>query len=166
MSNESWVYPTLLLKGVSPTFFAFQPRFSGPFLSIVLATIKANLKDAVFRLTRSVALDCPTLWTYLFVTSPRWTEEFLARSKSTPLKVYVIMRELDSLSAALHFVEQVMDHVERIQELHVYVPDFQNVSGILHKLSSRRSSATSPDDLGLSAKHRGVPSYAESPAKP
>ncbi|KAF8559424.1 hypothetical protein OG21DRAFT_1368133, partial [Imleria badia] len=34
---------------------------------------------------RNVALDCPTLWTYLFATSPRWTEELLARSKQAPL---------------------------------------------------------------------------------
>ncbi|KAF8437243.1 hypothetical protein L210DRAFT_601078 [Boletus edulis BED1] len=30
----------------------------------------------------------------------------------------------------------LMDHVKRIRELRVYVPDFQDVSGMLHKLDS------------------------------
>jgi hypothetical protein len=36
----------------------------------------------VCRHWRNVALNCATLWTYLFVMSPRWTEELLARSKA------------------------------------------------------------------------------------
>ncbi|KAF8431308.1 hypothetical protein L210DRAFT_3416307, partial [Boletus edulis BED1] len=36
---------------------------------------------------RIVALDCPTLWSYLVGASQRWTEELLARSKQTSLKI-------------------------------------------------------------------------------
>ncbi|KAF8437158.1 hypothetical protein L210DRAFT_3356803, partial [Boletus edulis BED1] len=35
----------------------------------------------VCRHWRNVALNCATLWSHLFITSPRWTEELLARSK-------------------------------------------------------------------------------------
>ncbi|KAF8550385.1 hypothetical protein OG21DRAFT_1370924, partial [Imleria badia] len=37
--------------------------------------------SCVCRHWRNVALNCRTLWTYLFVTSPRWTDELLARSR-------------------------------------------------------------------------------------
>ncbi|KAF8420965.1 hypothetical protein L210DRAFT_3573896, partial [Boletus edulis BED1] len=46
---------------------------------------------------RNVALNCATIWTYVFITSQRWTDELLARSGQA--------------------VEKVMDHLERIQEL-------------------------------------------------
>ncbi|KAF8437306.1 hypothetical protein L210DRAFT_2365089 [Boletus edulis BED1] len=44
----------------------------------------------VCRHWRNVALNCATLWSYLFVVSPRWTEELLARSKQASLKLHAI----------------------------------------------------------------------------
>ncbi|KAF8433005.1 hypothetical protein L210DRAFT_3633277 [Boletus edulis BED1] len=75
---------------------------------------------------RNVALNCPTLWSYLFITSPRWTEELLARSKQASLK---LRANLENLSGGgrddrrLRFVRRVMNHIERIQELYLFLPD-------------------------------------------
>ncbi|KAF8555377.1 hypothetical protein OG21DRAFT_1496328 [Imleria badia] len=71
----------------------------------------------VCRHWRNVALNCPTLWTYLFITSPRWTEELLARSKQASLKLRVNFHPQGNRLRGLCFVEQVVNHLERIQEL-------------------------------------------------
>ncbi|KAF8555379.1 hypothetical protein OG21DRAFT_913367 [Imleria badia] len=71
----------------------------------------------VCRYWRNVALNCPTLWTYLFIMSPRWTEELLARSKQAPLKLHVNSYVQGQGSWPQCVVGKVMDHVERIQEL-------------------------------------------------
>ncbi|KAF8138777.1 hypothetical protein EV363DRAFT_545421 [Boletus edulis] len=84
---------------------------------------------------RNVALNCPVLWTYLFVTSRPWTEELLARSKQAPLKVKAHLHSQDTKLRAVCFVEQVMDHLERIQELHLRFST--SYHPILSKLSSR-----------------------------
>ncbi|KAF9238631.1 hypothetical protein BU15DRAFT_75083 [Melanogaster broomeanus] len=41
----------------------------------------------VCRYWRDVALGCPSLWSFLIVSSPRWTEELLSRSKTVPLRI-------------------------------------------------------------------------------
>ncbi|KAF8433049.1 hypothetical protein L210DRAFT_3763759 [Boletus edulis BED1] len=78
----------------------------------------------VCRHWRNVALNCATLWSYLFITSRRWTEELLARSKQASLKlhaeVYLSHRGADD--RWLCFVRRVMNHIERIQELHLNLP--------------------------------------------
>jgi len=66
----------------------------------------------VSRHWRHVALNCPTLWTYLFITSPRWMEELLARSKQASLKLHAYL-----CTPYEPCFEQVMNHPERIQEL-------------------------------------------------
>ncbi|KAF8555398.1 hypothetical protein OG21DRAFT_913821 [Imleria badia] len=66
----------------------------------------------VCRHWRNVALNCATLWTYLFIMSPRWTEEILARSKKAPLKLHVNPHHGHG-SEAPCVVGKVMDHVER-----------------------------------------------------
>ncbi|KAN0096978.1 hypothetical protein V8E55_001424 [Tylopilus felleus] len=73
---------------------------------------------------RNVALSSPTLWSYLFVTSPRWTEELLSRSKQAPLKLHMTSYRSDktSTSRALRFLEQVVNYAERIQEIRLYLP--------------------------------------------
>ncbi|KAF8437278.1 hypothetical protein L210DRAFT_3547373 [Boletus edulis BED1] len=71
----------------------------------------------VCRHWRDVALNCATLWSYLFITSPRWTEELLARSKQAGLKLHA-----EGRGAGLFFVRRVMNHMERIQELHLNLP--------------------------------------------
>lgn len=69
----------------------------------------------VCRQWRNVALDCPTLWTYVFVSSQRWTELLLARSKQESLKIRI---KIDHpLEKWWRFLRTVADHVERIQEL-------------------------------------------------
>ena len=87
----------------------------------------------VCRHWRNVALNCPTLWAYLFVMSPRWTAELLSRSKQAPLKLHV---NPDEGSRALSFVVQVMSHVERIQELHLHLPFVGSGRMFFSRLSS------------------------------
>ncbi|KAF8138947.1 hypothetical protein EV363DRAFT_1315259 [Boletus edulis] len=72
----------------------------------------------VCRHWRNVALNCATLWSHLFITSPRWTEELLARSKQASLKLHADLHP----SRRLCFVRRVMNHIERIQELHLNFP--------------------------------------------
>ncbi|KAI9462716.1 hypothetical protein HD554DRAFT_1441745 [Boletus coccyginus] len=63
---------------------------------------------------RHVALNCPTLWSYMFVASPRWTDASLIRSKEVPLRIRIdfsLHRE-----TALEFMEQVAPHAERFRE--------------------------------------------------
>ena len=63
---------------------------------------------------RHVALNCPTMWSYMFVASPRWTDVSLIRSKEVPLRIRVdfsLHREM-----ALEFMEQVAPHAERFRE--------------------------------------------------
>lgn len=90
----------------------------------------------VCRHWRNVALNCPILWTYLFVTSEDWAAETLARSKQAPLKLRVKRDHWDEESRTLYFVEQVMNHVERIQELSLMLPA-EHTHVVLSKLLSR-----------------------------
>ncbi|KAG6373825.1 hypothetical protein JVT61DRAFT_5972 [Boletus reticuloceps] len=73
----------------------------------------------VCRRWRDVALNCPTLWTYLSTMPQRWTKEFLARSKQAPLKIRITIADGRWMNST---IEKVMDHVERIQELHLGFP--------------------------------------------
>jgi len=89
----------------------------------------------VCRHWRDVALGCPSLWTYIPRTSQRWTQELLARSKNVPLKVYGGIRPGDEPSRMLSIVEQVLNHMERIQTLYLHLPSLSQVrdSRILSK---------------------------------
>ena len=73
----------------------------------------------VCRHWRYVALNCPILWTFLFSVSPRWMEELLSRSKQAPLKLklHSYVRISDKTPSLLSFLEKVVDHAERIQEI-------------------------------------------------
>ncbi|KAF8555402.1 hypothetical protein OG21DRAFT_1496351 [Imleria badia] len=86
----------------------------------------------VCRHWRHIALNCATLWTYPFIMSPRWTEELLARSKQAPLTIYLNANHSDKISARSHFMEQVINHLERIQELrlHLWISDRQILSNL------------------------------------
>ncbi|KAF8123766.1 hypothetical protein EV363DRAFT_1546338 [Boletus edulis] len=67
--------------------------------------------------------------------SRRWTERLLARSEQASLKICVGCLRGES-PRGLSYLMMVMDHVERIQELHLFLPasfDHQ----VLSKLSSR-----------------------------
>ncbi|KAF8555400.1 hypothetical protein OG21DRAFT_1496349 [Imleria badia] len=89
----------------------------------------------VCRHWRNVALNCATLWTYLFIMSPRWTEELLARSKKAPLKLHVDPHHGHG-SEAPCVVGQVMNHVERIQELRLSLSLLGWENQLYSKLSS------------------------------
>jgi hypothetical protein len=94
-----------------------------------------------------VALNCPTLWSHIFVASQRWTEELLARSKQTPLKICMVMHsELEDRSRP--FIKKVADHAEHIQELRLHL----RIDGCtrlgLSKTMLTRSSFASPGDSG------------------
>lgn len=66
-----------MLKEIpSPSFFAFQPGFSSPYSSIVLVSrdYHTSSEDSDFPtwvnvsyICRHFALNCPILWSYLFV---------------------------------------------------------------------------------------------------
>ena len=86
----------------------------------------------VCRHWRNVALGCPTLWTYLFIASPRWTDELLARSKQAPLKVHMKPYRRDNLA----FVAQLKNHVERVQEFRLALPGVRSVHQFFSELSS------------------------------
>ncbi|KAF8123762.1 hypothetical protein EV363DRAFT_1587121 [Boletus edulis] len=91
----------------------------------------------VCRHWRNVALDCPTLWSYLFIMSRRWTEVLLARSKQASLKIRVNLVYLLCTSPVLSCVGIVMNHVERIQGLCLRLPAPLIQHGVLSRLSSR-----------------------------
>ncbi|KAF8437286.1 hypothetical protein L210DRAFT_3547392 [Boletus edulis BED1] len=88
----------------------------------------------VCRRWRDVALNCPTLWTYLSTMPPRWTIECLARSKQAPLKIQIRIT-VPNGQWMNSTIEKVMDHVGRIQELDLGFPVFY-ARTILPKLSS------------------------------
>ena len=82
---------------------------------------------------RHVALNCPTLWSYFFIASPRWTDELLSRSKQAPLKIHVNLRDRKKKDRTLCFLKKVTEHLERIQELslHLSLYDLQVVPPML-----------------------------------
>ena len=90
----------------------------------------------VCRHWRKVALECPTLWTYLFVMSSRWMRELLARSKQAPLKLHAYPSLAYPFTSEFCFAEPVMNHIERIQELHLHIPHRYNPAQYFSKLSS------------------------------
>ncbi|KAF8555391.1 hypothetical protein OG21DRAFT_913670 [Imleria badia] len=107
----------------------------------------------VCRHWRSVALNCATLWTYLFITSSRWTEELLARSKQAPLKLYVNLFDRENRSRGIRFLEEVISHVERIQELRLDLAFSHDSYQFISKLSS-----PAPSLQNLQIWFRGRPS--------
>ena len=70
----------------------------------------------VCRHWRDVALNCSTLWSFLFASSQSWTDELLARSKTAPLKVRVDS-DYPKPSQELNLLEKVAPQTGRIQDL-------------------------------------------------
>ncbi|KAF8123769.1 hypothetical protein EV363DRAFT_1355391 [Boletus edulis] len=106
----------------------------------------------VCRHWRNVALDCPTLWSYLFIMSRRWTEVLLARSKQASLKIRVSF--VPHKTQGLNCVRMVMKHVERIQELCLRLPAPFIQRGVLSRLSSR---APRLQDLDITVEYPDSP---------
>ncbi|KAH0840292.1 hypothetical protein J3R83DRAFT_1301 [Lanmaoa asiatica] len=112
----------------------------------------------VCRHWRDVALSCSTLWAYHFVASPRWTEELLSRSKQASLKIRIEWGTIQGYWW-LSIVEKLMDHTERIQELHLKFSASERIwHEILSKLSLR---APRLQNLVIST-HRSFDYYSES----
>ncbi|KAF8138972.1 hypothetical protein EV363DRAFT_554185 [Boletus edulis] len=97
---------------------------------------------------RHVALNCPTLWTYLFITSRRWREALLARSRQASLKIRGNLLALPDESRLLKMVETVMDHVERIQELRLKLPASYTTHHDSFEALLSRSSLAEPENNG------------------
>ncbi|KAF8549858.1 hypothetical protein OG21DRAFT_537565 [Imleria badia] len=107
----------------------------------------------VCRYWRAVALDCPTLWAYHFVTSLRWTEELLARSQQASLKIRILLQYTESLWWSL--VERLMNHTDRIQEFILHWVPKSRVDQIFHGVSSH---APRLQILQIEVDSRSVPS--------
>ena len=71
----------------------------------------------VCRYWRDVALDCPTLWICQFVVSQRCTEELLARSKQTSLKIHFEAEYGKFDTWWLAPTEELMKHAKRFEDL-------------------------------------------------
>ncbi|KIJ65654.1 hypothetical protein HYDPIDRAFT_39574 [Hydnomerulius pinastri MD-312] len=69
----------------------------------------------VCRQWRDVALSCPTLWTFMFFASQRWTDVLLSRSKSAPLVVAVSL--FSPTPRLIAMVEKTLSHMWRVQRL-------------------------------------------------
>ncbi|KAF9232491.1 hypothetical protein BU15DRAFT_67413 [Melanogaster broomeanus] len=69
---------------------------------------------------RNVALSCPSLWSFLFMSSPRWTEELLSRTKMVPLRIRIDVG--CSTQEEMMFFEKVTTDVTRIQDLSLKLP--------------------------------------------
>ncbi|KAF9232497.1 hypothetical protein BU15DRAFT_81184 [Melanogaster broomeanus] len=82
---------------------------------------------------RNVALSCPSLWSFLFVSSPRWTEELLSRTKMVPLRIRVDVG--CSTQEEMMFFEKVTTDVTRIQDLSLKFPR-SLAEGFFSKLST------------------------------
>ncbi|KAF9238628.1 hypothetical protein BU15DRAFT_75079 [Melanogaster broomeanus] len=85
---------------------------------------------------RNVALSCPSLWSFLLVSSLRWTEELLSRSKTVPLRIRIDV-EFRYQKAMILFEKATTD-VTRIQDLSLKLPTlpYNLVEGVLSKLST------------------------------
>ena len=108
----------------------------------------------VCRHWRDVALNCSTLWSFLFVSSQCWTDELLARSKTAPLKVqvdseYSMSRELYLLKRVAHQADRIHDLCLRLtcQEAERILSLFSSPASLLQSL---RISVEWPDYLSES----------------
>lgn len=73
----------------------------------------------VCRHWRDIALTSPTLWTYIDLRSPFWTQESLQRSQMAPLVVHARIRDESSrqMFQELELAHSVLDEAPRIREL-------------------------------------------------
>ncbi|KAI6108147.1 hypothetical protein F5141DRAFT_1120993 [Pisolithus sp. B1] len=72
----------------------------------------------VCRTWRHVAVNCPALWTRFFLASCRWVDVLLARSKTSPLSIYVDLSHVHSSEPRMALAK-ALGHMDRIQHLWV-----------------------------------------------
>jgi hypothetical protein len=82
---------------------------------------------------RTIALNCPILWTYLFFASRTWLAELLARSKMAPLRVQL---DLSFPNTSLQKWEMIFPHLPRVKELHVRSLSFATASQLISRLTA------------------------------
>ncbi|KAF9238626.1 hypothetical protein BU15DRAFT_62365 [Melanogaster broomeanus] len=95
--------------------FYQDPRYSGTWGAPPWANV-----SYICRHWRDVALNTPSLWSFLFVSPPRWTKELLSRTKMLPLIIRINVRYWSR--EEMIFLEQVTTDVTRIQDLSLKLP--------------------------------------------
>ncbi|KAF9232492.1 hypothetical protein BU15DRAFT_81179 [Melanogaster broomeanus] len=107
---------------VLATIFLYQaysfyrdPRYSGTWGAPPWANV-----SYICRHWRDVALNTSFLWSFLFVSTPRWTEELLSRTTMLPLRIRINVEHWDR--EEMIFLEQVTTDVTRIQDLSLELP--------------------------------------------
>ncbi|KAF9241051.1 hypothetical protein BU15DRAFT_45227, partial [Melanogaster broomeanus] len=108
--------------------FYQDPRYSGTWGAPPWANV-----SYICRHWRDVALNTSSLWSFLFVSPPRWTKELLSRTNMLPLRIRINVRYW--AREEMIFLEQVTTDVTRIQDLSLKLP--RNLTeGIFSKLST------------------------------
>ncbi|KAF9232496.1 hypothetical protein BU15DRAFT_81183 [Melanogaster broomeanus] len=99
---------------VLATIFLYQaysfyrdPRYSGTWGAPPWANV-----SYICRHWRDVALNTSSLWSFLFVSPARWTEELLSRTKMLPVRIRINVGHWDR--EEMIFLEQVTTDVTRI----------------------------------------------------
>ncbi|KAF9232495.1 hypothetical protein BU15DRAFT_81182 [Melanogaster broomeanus] len=107
--------------------FYQDPRYSGTWGAPPWANV-----SYICRHWRDVALNTSSLWSFLFVSPPRWTKELLSRTNMLPLRIRINVRYWTRKE--MIFLEQVTTDVTRIQDLSLKLP--RNLTeGVISKLS-------------------------------
>ncbi|KAF9241061.1 hypothetical protein BU15DRAFT_73545 [Melanogaster broomeanus] len=114
--------------------FYQDPRYSGTWRA---APPWANV-SYVCHHWRNVALSCQSLWSFLFVSPPRWTEELLSRSKTVPLRIRIDVGFTCQRAMIFKLFQKVTTDVTRIQDLSLKLPTlpYNLIEGVLSKLST------------------------------
>lgn len=136
-------YANSAVKGMlCHLFLVSQSKYSQAYLYVALASIITTFAlggqdGSRFRMFAIIGASCPTLWSYHFVVSSRWTEELLVRSKQALLKIRLVVTGIPkSGSWWLGSLKKLMDHAERIQACTLCAPA-SCIANIFSRLSSR-----------------------------
>ncbi|OCH93811.1 hypothetical protein OBBRIDRAFT_823850, partial [Obba rivulosa] len=75
----------------------------------------------VCRHWRAVALNCPRLWNHIYVTSPKWMEMLLPRTRKAPLSVEVDTVSGPYANERLPALKAVLQHMGRVEALQLSI---------------------------------------------
>ena len=106
----------------------------------------------VSRQWRAIALACPPLWSRFVVsTDPQWTAELLHRSHNAPLSI-MLRLSAERMDAQQHSFAMVLNHLSRIEDLHIFrQTHFSLSSTIVSMLSGRAPRLRSFSSCGFLA---------------
>jgi hypothetical protein len=83
---------------------------------------------------RAIALECPSLWCFISVECPTWTEVMLERSKMAPLIVNAkLSYDSSGIFFAMDTVRVVLQHISRIKELRL-VTSKDNIEVLINRI--------------------------------